>query len=85
MTTTTPGSWSGSSGSRRTCGRGGEEAQAIKREAGYRARSRVVERTHSWTSRFRRMLVRWEKNSLKYLAMLHFACAAIIYRSYLLG
>ena len=38
-----------------------EEAHAIKREAGFRARRWVVERTHSWLNRFRRLLVRWEK------------------------
>jgi transposase len=59
----------------------GEEAQAIKREAGYRARRWVVERTHSWMNRFRRILTRWEKNPLNYLALLHFACAVITYRS----
>jgi transposase len=37
----------------------GEEAKAIQREAGLRARRWVVERTHSWLNRFRRLLVRW--------------------------
>jgi putative transposase len=41
----------------------GEEAQALKREAGYRARRWVVERTHSWLNRFLRILVRWEKRA----------------------
>ena len=36
----------------------GEEAQAIKREAGFKARRWVVERTHSWLNRFRRILIR---------------------------
>ena len=64
----------------------GEEAQAIKQEAGYRARRWVVERTHSWMNRFRRLLVRWEKKPTAYLAMLHFACALITYKqSGLLG
>lgn len=40
-----------------------EEAKAIKKEAGYRARRWVVERTHSWLNRFRRLLVRWEKRA----------------------
>ena len=31
----------------------GEEAQALKREAGFKARRWVVERTHSWMNRFR--------------------------------
>ena len=39
----------------------GEEAQAIKREAGFKARRWVVERTHSWLNRFRRILIRWDK------------------------
>lgn len=58
----------------------GEEAQAIKREAGFRARRWVVERTHSWMNRFRRILIRWEKKALNYLALLHFVCAFITYR-----
>jgi putative transposase len=41
----------------------GEEAQALKREAGFRARRWVVERTHSWLQRFRRILVRWENQA----------------------
>jgi transposase len=64
----------------------GEEAQAIKREAGYKARRWVVERTHSWMNRFRRLLVRWDKKVGNYLAFLHLACAYITYRqSGLLG
>ena len=41
----------------------GEEAKAIKREAGFKARRWVVERSHSWLNRFRRILVRWDKVS----------------------
>ena len=59
----------------------GEEAQAIKKEAGYKARRWVVERTHSWMNRFRRILIRWEKKAANYLALLHFACAWITYRA----
>ena len=58
----------------------GEEAQAIKQEAGYKARRWVVERTHSWMNRFRRLLVRWEKKPENYLAMIHFVCAIITLR-----
>lgn len=36
----------------------GEEAQALKRDAGEKARRWVVERSHSWMNRFRRILVR---------------------------
>jgi putative transposase len=63
-----------------------EEAQAIKREAGFKARRWVVERTHSWMNRFRRILTRWEKKAANYLAMLHWVFAIITYRcSGLLG
>ena len=58
----------------------GEEAQALKPEAG-RARRWVVERTHSWMNRFRRILVRWDKKPENYLAFLHFACALIAFRA----
>jgi hypothetical protein len=37
----------------------------------------VVERTHSWLTRFRRLLVRWEKREDTYLAMLHFTLGII--------
>jgi putative transposase len=59
----------------------GEEAKALKREAGFKARRWVVERTHSWMNRFRRILVRWEKKVENYFAMLHLVCAWITYRS----
>ena len=58
----------------------GEEAQAIKREAGFKARRWVVERTHSWMNRFRRILIRWEKKAANYLALLHLVCGLIMYR-----
>jgi putative transposase len=58
----------------------GEEAQAIKREVGFKARRWVVERTHSWMNRFRRILTRWEKKPENYLALLHLVCAIITYR-----
>ena len=44
-----------------------------------RARRWVVERTHSWMNRFRRLLVRWEKREDNYIAMLHLACAWITF------
>ena len=61
--------------------RRGEEAQAVKREAGHRARRWVVERTHSWMNRFRRILIRWEKTPANYLGLLHLVCALITYRA----
>jgi len=48
---------------------------------GYRARRWVVERTHSWINRFRRLLIRWEKKIENCLAMLHFARAWITFRA----
>jgi len=59
----------------------GEEAKAIKKEAGFRARRWVVERTHSWMNRFRRLLVRWEKREDTFFAMLHLACGIITWRA----
>jgi transposase len=58
-----------------------EEAKELACEAGRRARRWVVERTHSWMNRFRRILVRWEKKPQHYLAFLHFACALIAFRA----
>jgi len=58
----------------------GEEAQALKRNARRKARRWVVERTHSWLNRFRRILIRWEKKAGNYLALLHLACGIITYR-----
>jgi transposase len=46
-----------------------------------KARRWVVERSHSWMNRFRRILVRWEKRADTYLAMVHFACAIITWRA----
>jgi len=59
----------------------GEESRELAREAGKRARRWVVERSHSWMNRFRRILVRWEKKPEHYLAFLHFACALIAFRA----
>ena len=59
----------------------GEEAQAIKQEAGFKARRWVVERTHSWLNRFRRLLVRWEKKAANYLGLLHLACGLVTFRA----
>ena len=39
----------------------GEESADKREIPGYRARRWVVERTHSWMNRFRRLLIRWEK------------------------
>ena len=59
----------------------GEEAQAIKQQAGFKARRWVVERTQSGLNRFRRIVIRWDKQVDNYLAFLHFACALIAFRA----
>lgn len=53
----------------------GEEARELRREAGEKARRWVAERTHGWLNRFRRILIRWEKKTENYFALLEFACA----------
>jgi len=59
----------------------GEEIKDKEQMPGYRARRWVVERTHSWMNRFRRLLIRWEKKVENYIAMLHFSNAWITFRS----
>ena len=59
----------------------GVETQVMMREAGKKARRWVVERSHSWLNRFRRILVRWDKKPENYLAFLHFACGLIAFRA----
>lgn len=55
----------------------GDEVSERKSNPRFRARRWVVERSHSWFNRFRRILVRWEKKAAHYEAMLHLACAVI--------
>lgn len=59
----------------------GEEKIQIKKIAGFKARRWVVERTHSWLNRFRRILVRWEKRADTFIAMLHMALGIITWRA----
>ena len=61
--------------------RRGVDPQARPRIPGYRARRWVVERTHAWLNRFRRLLIRWEKKQANYLALLHLACAWMTFRA----
>ena len=58
----------------------GEEALAIKRDVGFKARRWVVERTHSWMNRFRRILIRGKKKAANYEALLHLAFAYVTWR-----
>lgn len=59
----------------------GRRGQGTQKQAGFRARQWVVERTHSWLNRFRRILVRWEKLPQTVIAMLHLACGIITWRA----
>ena len=60
--------------------RRGTNPKLNKRLPGYRSRRWVVERTHSWMNRFRRLLIRWEKKDTNYLGFLHLASAWITFR-----
>ena len=57
-----------------------EEADAKRTQAGYRARRWVVERTHSWLNRYRKLLVSFEKTEESYVALLTLAAALICWR-----
>lgn len=58
--------------------RKGEAPSTPRRRTG-KARRWVVERTHSWTNRARRLLIRWEKKAANYLGFVHlqFALTAL--------
>ena len=58
----------------------GEERKEIERNPDFKARRWVVEVTHSFFNRFRKLLVRFEKKAQNYLALIHFACAIIVWR-----
>jgi len=58
----------------------GEEKQLIEKDPNFKARRWVVEVTHSWINRFRKLLVRFEKKDVNYLALLAFAFAIIVFR-----
>ncbi len=50
------------------------------KRCGQPARRWVVERSHSWFNRFRKLLVRYEKKEANYLALTHCAAAMICFR-----
>jgi transposase len=58
----------------------GEEKIEQKQNPEYKARRWVVEVSHSWINRFRKLLVRFEKLTTSYLGLLMFACAFIAFR-----
>ena len=58
----------------------GEEKLDADGEKTHPARRWVVERTWAWLSRWRGILIRWEKKADNYLAILKLACALLWFR-----
>jgi putative transposase len=65
--------------------RGEEKDDDIKKNRKYLAKRWVVESTNSWHNRFRKLLVRYERKSTNYLALVQLACCLILYRRIILG
>jgi transposase len=59
--------------------KGTEPPSPVRRRG--RARRWVVERLHSWTNRARRLLTRWEKTAVNYVAFLHLQFAITAWRT----
>ena len=57
-----------------------QEVIAKKRDPTKKARRWVVEVSHSWFNRFRKLLVRYEKLERSFLALHHLAAAIIAFR-----
>ena len=57
-----------------------EDAHEKRTDPGFKARRWVVERTHSWINRFRKLLVSFEKTEASYVALLSLVCAIICWR-----
>jgi transposase len=61
---------------------GGEKSSKRRMILGYRARHWVVERTHSWMNRFRRLLIRWgQKGRESYRNATFCLCLDYLYKS----
>ena len=58
----------------------GADVRATRPPPHARPRRWVVERTHSWLNRYRKLLVRFEKTTAGYEGLLELACALITYR-----
>ena len=58
----------------------GEEKRDKEQNPTYEAHRWVVEVTHSWMNRFRKLLVRYEKLTVTYKALLMLSCAFIALR-----
>ena len=58
----------------------GEEKQEIERNPDFKPRRWVVEVSHSFVNRFRKLLVRFEKKDCNYRGLIEFAFAIIVWR-----
>jgi IS5 family transposase len=58
----------------------GKEAKALRKSPERKARRWVVEVSHSWFNRFRKLLVRYEKLHRSFMALNHLAAAIIAFR-----
>lgn len=58
----------------------GEEKKAKPENADDKPRRWVVEVTHSWLNRFRKILVRFEKKLEHHRGLLQLACAYIVFK-----
>ena len=63
--------------------RRGEEIK--EKQEGKKLRRWPIERTFSWFNRYRRLLIRWGKNPLNYLAFIHIACRIMVFSKLILG
>lgn len=57
-----------------------QEAEAKRRRPHGKARRWVVEVSHSWFNRFRKLLVRYEKLHRSFMALNHLAAGIIAFR-----
>jgi len=55
----------------------GEEKTLIEKNPLFKPRRWVVEATHSWLNRFRKLIPRYEKTDLSYLALIALASAMV--------
>jgi putative transposase len=58
----------------------GEERKACDRSKGHKPRRWVVERTFSWLSKCRGLLVRYEKKDTNYLGLIQLSCGLYWFR-----
>ena len=58
----------------------GKEAKELKEDPSKKARRWVVEVSHSWFNRFRKLLVRYEKLHRSFVALNHLAAAVMAFR-----